>query len=223
MVGDKIEAVTKAIGIKPCSGCKERKELLNNVSKGRRGFLQSAAIGVVAFSLGAKTIKAQAAVANDRTAVEVLRLLNTAQNWHKAETGKFVDLEELFSSPAMGRIKAKKWASLIASLNLKDSEVIPGWELQHVTDGNTYSITIKTVESTTYKFSTNDSGVIDLGQPIQVKGWVAGLFFRCTGPFGEPGCCCMYACCNLCHCCLTNNGRCFNCGCQCCVWCETDC
>ncbi len=28
-LGDKIEAVTRAVGIKPCAGCKKRKTLLN--------------------------------------------------------------------------------------------------------------------------------------------------------------------------------------------------
>lgn len=30
-LGDKVEAVTKAVGIKPCAGCKKRKDWLNGV------------------------------------------------------------------------------------------------------------------------------------------------------------------------------------------------
>lgn len=211
-------------------GCKERKELLKAWGKDRRGFFQKAAMGAVAFTLGAKSMKAQQAVAHDAQAILVLRFLNTALAGHREEVGKFVELTELMKGQTVAGLRSgNKHISgeFISTIDVAGPEVIPGWQLIYKTTGDKYSATIKTVGNTSFTFTTNEEAIIETGEPLMVRGGILGRVFaaafRCIGPIGLPGCCCTYPCCDQCNCSRSRIPGGWNCGCECCVWCETAC
>jgi hypothetical protein len=204
-------------------GCRERKEILTK-QVGRRGLIKGLGMVVAAFGMGARTLKAQVAVAHDREAIKVLRIITTALHWHKDDTGSFADLSEVTKSAAWERIKKEisgpsSWLPLMAML--ERGERLAGWNLKHSLTSTGYAMSINTTDSTTFHFSTDEEGVFLISQPQQVKGWVSGLFFRCIGANNDPGCCCQYPCCDLVGSCCGSSagGKCFSCGCQCCKWC----
>jgi hypothetical protein len=69
-------------------------------------------------------------------AVQVMRMVNTAEQWHQSEFGGYVGIHDLIESPALARLrgdevaeKAGIGASLLSRVSLEGPEVLPGWGL----------------------------------------------------------------------------------------------
>jgi hypothetical protein len=106
-LGDKVEAVTKKLGIESCSGCKRRKSMLNEIS--RRGFVGGS---LLALFLAKNTIlKAAYQVTNTPipltlndmegfigqfNVAAVTSFLNSGGDWN-AHTGTYPTVEEILA------------------------------------------------------------------------------------------------------------------------------
>jgi hypothetical protein len=69
-------------------------------------------------------------------AVQVMRMVKTAERWHQSEFGDYVGMHDLVRSPALARLSADRvaeeagiGASLLSRVSLEDPEVFPGWGL----------------------------------------------------------------------------------------------
>jgi hypothetical protein len=108
--------------------------------------------------------------------VSVVRLLNTAQAWHRNAGGAYAGLPELHNSSALQRLRDWDEAervgigkTLIDSLNFDSDEIVPGWALKfHLFEDRAgYFMTLKDLTKTpTTVFSTDHIGLIYEGVPL---------------------------------------------------------
>src|ERR1700690_29040 len=148
-LGDKVKAVTDAVGIKQCVGCVRRQEALNRLS--RRGFLGNmSAFGAM---LKMRLLCAPASVMSEDdfqvkfTAVKALRFINTIEHWHNANEGKFIHPTEFVGTKALDDLlggqkgeKAGIGSTFYSTLSFSDlTRFAPGWSLLFVNDATSYA------------------------------------------------------------------------------------
>lgn len=101
--------------------------------------------------LGDSAALGEESVQRQRLAVQVLRLINTAELWHSLDYGNYLDIKELKDSQAISKLHGSEKAekirlgrSLIDALAFEEKEIVPGWELdQHLSeDREGYVITL---------------------------------------------------------------------------------
>lgn len=173
--------------------------------------------------------------------VRILRLINTAQSWHKHETGQYATSDDLWASSSMQRLQESEKAelvglgsSLIASLNIKgSSDIAPGRRLRLDVskDGKTYHAVIDQVDgNSNASFWTNNTGRIFEGKLLAsstqpdsgekgdvISGRFAGsAISSLTGFFSSLTTsayyfCCLFTCCR----CADPYQCCVTCSCQC--------
>jgi len=145
-------------------------------------------------------------------AVQVLRMVNTAELWHKLEFGSYVDLTQLMTSPALKKLRsdpkaerANMGATLLSEVFLDAPEVFPGWELclwPRTLDaadggGNAYTAVVReTSGESRYAFASDDSGRIYEGsaawgsvyysEPRNVQDLLHSAMPMGSGPEGAP-------------------------------------
>jgi hypothetical protein len=145
-------------------------------------------------------------------AVQVLRMVNTAEQWHHTEFGSYVDIENLMESPALARLRADGvaegfgiGASLLSQVSLEGTEVLPGWRLDvwlrpeaaQEKDSNGYVAAVWDVSGENgYGLASDDSGRIYegsaasgssyLGEPRTVQDLLPHGAPLCGGPAGGP-------------------------------------
>lgn len=137
-LGDAVEKITKAAGMKPCGGCKERQAKLNDIS--RRGFVGGA---VFAFLLAKNAVLKAAwrAVGAELPQLDwsdvggFIRTANTMQHKAYLETGAHLDKIDMLAAVASHRSHfdpthpAYVWMSQFTPAA---KEIIPGWTLDFV-------------------------------------------------------------------------------------------
>ncbi len=115
-LGDKIEKVASAVGIKPCEGCKKRKGILNDWS--RRGFVGVVGGLFAAAGLSARKLGWQLAGNVDVTnTLNLSRLINMVQRMNFEATGSYFTTEGLLARLAKVKAKGTGFASLTPSLS----------------------------------------------------------------------------------------------------------
>jgi hypothetical protein len=128
-LGDKVKAVTEAVGVKQCSECKKRQNLLNIWS--RRGFIGGSTAALSYLTLVVK-LKAQSVfvLPDNSSAVQLLRAVSTIQT-AAHDNGGYVTkgaiiarLLETQHSHAHEEGDTGEWAR---SLNLESDDIMPGW------------------------------------------------------------------------------------------------
>jgi hypothetical protein len=113
-------------------------------------------------------------------AVSILRHINTAESWHRHESGHFGGLEELNDSTAMNRLlkhpqaeKAGIGASLHARLHFVTPEVVPGWRLSltPTADGLGYVALVTPVgrPDSMPSYASDERGVIFQGSALDAS------------------------------------------------------
>lgn len=117
-------------------------------------------------------------------AVRILRVINTAQAWHKHNNGSYAEIAALFESQTMADLRSKFHTiveftdSFHSNLHYADAEIVPGWELKlQLTDsGDGYIARMIDVSGATQTaFSTDQLGVIYEGQTLETAGSPASL------------------------------------------------
>ncbi len=79
-------------------------------------------------------------------ALDAVRVINTAQSWHVAQSGQYVAFAELASSPAMLRFEDAKnrMGDAFRQMSMPPNpNLIPGFSLQFLTDGRSYLLSLK--------------------------------------------------------------------------------
>jgi hypothetical protein len=139
----------------------------------RRGFLRTlAALPVFGFSSGAFS---QATTTNGNEdehlflGVQLMRLLNTAQAWHRNEHGTFASKSELRHSHALSMLHDSHQAetrgigrTLLDRFQWTGEEVVPGWLLRLETSDppKGYLLLARSTLSKSVAFVTDERGVI---------------------------------------------------------------
>jgi hypothetical protein len=116
-----------------------------------------------------------------RLAVQVMRLVNTAEHMHKHKYGGYVGHSELVESSIIDRMGTeekfekmglgKSLLEQISFRNLNDSEVFPGWQLRirHVGPERYVATMTSTSGEGAIALGTDESGVIYHGDPRSQK------------------------------------------------------
>jgi hypothetical protein len=152
-LGDVVERGAKIVGVKPCEGCKRRKEVLNTIS--RRGVIWG---GVTALLLAKNAIMQAAwkvagveAPVDLPTALGLVRTANTVQSNAFLSSGTHLSKEDMLlgvashkehfppNSPGYG------WMS---RLRPASNEPIPGWSLDFVWDQKSYRFILRGAQYT---------------------------------------------------------------------------
>lgn len=184
-------------------------------------------------------------------AINVLRVINTAEHWHLRETGTFAELTSLQESRQVMLFLDgcfKDGGSLLASLSLNKRQFISGWVSSFKFTGRKsgYLAALGAEDEELGAFATDNTGVIFEGidlvkqvatdaraaqsllvaaSPIGTHGTKAqrvGHFFRKVALGAVPQLWCCGGCCRCNLCCPDPKGSCTtNCGCVPCTWCFT--
>lgn len=102
-------------------------------------------------------------------AVNVLRLLNTAELTYFQTNHRYAILFALASSDALKTTEAaQSFGGVVQKISLcKGKEVLPGFDLQLTSGGDSYTVAIHdTTDPCRLSFFSDESGLIYQGQPI---------------------------------------------------------
>jgi hypothetical protein len=182
--------------------------------------------------------------------VQILRHINTAQSWYKADNGRFTDLARLNASATMQRVLSDPRVvdvglgkQLHEQLRFEGPEITAGWRLNFAVsdDGSRYAASLLPTEPIGHlSLATDERGVIYKGTKLTSGPLTAAMradevvqqrlpnraisFVRGIA-FALASCSyCDPGCLCLSCCCTTQycgDCGCTNCGCSSCVWCVT--
>lgn len=138
--------------------------------------------------------------------VSILRLLNTAEHWYKAEYGRFADLPELLQSPVMAKVLSSQGAqkkgfgrTFFAQLDFRGERVHPNWRLAFrvSSDGGRYTFLLESLgHPDVPSVATDERGVIYRGglkrNVADASAWLPATGVLAGHPIGhvpkpEPG------------------------------------
>lgn len=107
-------------------------------------------------------------------AIRILRLVNTAQNWHKSDKRHYLGLLDLAKSEAIARIQSNSeaekmgiGATLISEIDFEAKEIVAGWQLEIALSksGLEYTARItRTKQDGLRSFATDEDGIIYEGR-----------------------------------------------------------
>jgi hypothetical protein len=103
-------------------------------------------------------------------AVRILRLINTAENWHKSENGNYLNIPDLAKSEAISKLESNSkaeemgiGATLISEIEFEAKEIAPGWHLEIALSKNGLAYTARltrTKQDGFRSFATDQDGII---------------------------------------------------------------
>ena len=107
-------------------------------------------------------------------AFNTVRLINTAESGHIAQFGRYVPMAELAQSPAMQRFQdsAGTFGVTYRLLSLQpNTDILYGFELHLLTDGITYTMTLKDkTDPCRFAYASDQNGLIYTSYPIGRAG-----------------------------------------------------
>ncbi len=107
-------------------------------------------------------------------ALNAVRVINTAESGHIAQYGRYVPMAELAQSPAMRRFQdsAGRFGVTYRLLSLQpNTDILYGFELHLLTDGITYTMTLKDkTDPCRFAYVSDQAGLIYTSYPIDLAG-----------------------------------------------------
>lgn len=168
-LGDAVERGAKILGVKPCEGCKRRKEVLNTIS--RRGVIGG---GLAVLLLAKNTLlKGAWKIAGAEIPLDLpsvlgfIRTANSVQRVASIGNETFLSKEDMLLGVASHKehfSPTNPGYAWMSRFRLAADEVLPGWTLDFDWNRNSYRFVLR---GTQYTFITDETGGIYRAQTPQ--------------------------------------------------------